>query len=141
MLNQEPAFPEPLGNGRERLVSKGLLYFYRKLSPLRFLPDLLRFAPTIPWVSEVAFTADVWDKISGFAGQSTLRRTQCYLSVCFGLDFGVWLSCSSNHGSLVDFNRFVGVFFSVFVFRRSYWNYHVALYQMLQRYNLCTNKQ
>ena len=53
MFNQEPAFAESLGNGLERLVSQGVLYFYRKLSPLRFLPGLLRFAPTnCPWVSE-----------------------------------------------------------------------------------------
>ena len=53
LLNQGPAFEEPLGNGLERLVSQGLLYFYRKLSPLRFLPGLLRFAPTYClWVSE-----------------------------------------------------------------------------------------
>ena len=43
LLNQEPAFAEPLGNGLERLVSLGLLYSYRKLSPLRFLPSLLLF--------------------------------------------------------------------------------------------------
>ena len=53
MFNQEPAFAESLGNGLERLRSQGLLYFYRKLSPLRFLSDLLRFAPTnCPWISE-----------------------------------------------------------------------------------------
>ena len=53
LLNQEPAFAEPLGNGLERLVSQGLLYFYRKLSPLRFLPGLLHLALTYcPWVSE-----------------------------------------------------------------------------------------
>ena len=53
LLNQEPAFAESLGNGLERLVSHGLFYFYRKLSQLRFLPGLLRFAPTnCPWVSE-----------------------------------------------------------------------------------------
>ena len=46
LLNQEPAFAESLGNGLERLVSQGLLYFYRKLSSLRFLPGLLRFAST-----------------------------------------------------------------------------------------------
>ena len=52
-LNQEPAFAESLGNGLERLVSQGLFYLYRKLSQLRFLPGLLRFAPTnCPWVSE-----------------------------------------------------------------------------------------
>ena len=44
LLNQEPAFAEPLGNGLERLVSQGLLFFYRKLSPLQFLPGTLRFA-------------------------------------------------------------------------------------------------
>ena len=44
MLNQEPAFAEPLGNGLERLVSQGFLFFYRKLSPLQFLPGSLRFA-------------------------------------------------------------------------------------------------
>ena len=53
LLNQEPAFAKSLGNGLERLISQGLFYFYRKLSPLRFLPGLLRFAPTnCPWVSE-----------------------------------------------------------------------------------------
>ena len=40
------AIAESLGNGLERVVSQGLLNFYRKLSPLRFLPGLLRFAPT-----------------------------------------------------------------------------------------------
>ena len=53
LLNLEPAFAEPLGNGLERLAFEGLFYFYRKLSPLRFLPGLLRFAPTnFPWISE-----------------------------------------------------------------------------------------
>ena len=37
----------------ERFVSQGLLPLDRKLSPLRFLSGLLRFAPTnCPWVSE-----------------------------------------------------------------------------------------
>ena len=36
LLNQEPAFAEPLGNGLERLVSQGLLYFDRKLSRYDF---------------------------------------------------------------------------------------------------------
>ena len=55
MLNQEPAYAESFGNGLdmlERLVFQGLLYFYRKLSALRFLPGLFRFALTnCPWVS------------------------------------------------------------------------------------------
>ena len=51
LLNKEPAFAEPLGNGLERLVSQELFYFYIIL--LRFLAGLLRFAPTnCPWVSE-----------------------------------------------------------------------------------------
>ena len=75
LLNQEPAFAESLGNGLERLVSQGLFYFYIILfSPLRFLPGLLRFAPTnCPWVSEDDRVASARDS------RVRISRTVCII--------------------------------------------------------------
>ena len=48
MLNQEPAFAEPLGNSLERLFSQGTYQFYKHFAATIFA----RFILFCPWVSE-----------------------------------------------------------------------------------------